>query len=76
MKDPNGLSDPYCRVYLVGTDNVLHKTEIKPNTLDPEWKETFTLYGGELAPLLFSPGECNGEIASLPASTLGKGIRG
>ncbi len=56
-KDPNGKSDPYCHVYLGATESVHHKTETKPSTLEPEWKQTFTLYDGELLPFLYSPGE-------------------
>lgn len=56
-KDPNGKSDPYCQVYMGAGENIVHKTDFKSSTLDPEWKETFTLYGGELAPFLYSSGE-------------------
>lgn len=56
-KDPNGKSDPYCQVYLGATEVIVHRTEIKPGTLDPEWKETFVIYDGELTPFLYSPGE-------------------
>lgn len=56
-KDPNGKSDPYCQVYMGSGENIVHKTEIKQCTLDPEWNETFTLYEGELAPFLYSAGK-------------------
>lgn len=56
-KDPNGKSDPYCQVYLGATDVMVHKTEVKTGTLEPEWKETFVLYDGELSPFLYSPGK-------------------
>lgn len=55
-KDPNGKSDPYCRVYLGAADHIMHRTEVKAGTLNPEWKETFTLFGGELAPFLHTQG--------------------
>lgn len=56
-KDPNGKSDPYCRVYMGAADHAGLKTEIMPCTLNPEWKETLALYGGELAPFLHSHGK-------------------
>ena len=56
-KDPNGKSDPYCRIFLGGTDHILHKTEIKSGTLNPVWKEAFTLFEGELAPFLHTQGK-------------------
>ena len=57
-KDPNGKSDPYCHVFLgAGGETVVHKTDIKQSTLEPEWNATFTLYEGELTPFLHSVGK-------------------
>jgi len=57
VKDPNGKSDPFCTVYLGGTDLRVHKTETKPHTLNPVWNQTFSFYGIDLQPFLHSFGE-------------------
>lgn len=47
IMDPNGYSDPYVKVRLVGTDGVemnnKKKTLVKKNNLNPEWNQTLTL---------------------------------
>jgi len=47
-KDSNGLSDPYCEIYLLDENGKhdkkpKHKTKVIKKSLSPEWKETFTL---------------------------------
>ena len=39
--DLNGLSDPYCKMQIIG-DRVFSKTTIKYETLSPYWDESFT----------------------------------
>ncbi|KAJ4435779.1 hypothetical protein ANN_18398 [Periplaneta americana] len=41
--DPNGLSDPFCTVYLTSDSAQFHTTCIKTETLNPVWEEDFTL---------------------------------
>ena len=64
-RDPNGKSDPYCRVYLGATDHILHRTEVKQCTLNPEWMETFTLFETELAPFLHTQSESLLQIVNM-----------
>ncbi len=42
-KDSNGLADPFCVVYVGGKRDVAQKTKIVSATLNPTWKEQFTL---------------------------------
>lgn len=37
--DRNGLSDPYCKIFL--NDKQIHKTEVQKKTLQPAWNEFF-----------------------------------
>jgi len=39
-KDVNGLSDPYCSVWISSSRQKLVNTTMKPRTLDPVWNET------------------------------------
>ncbi|KAJ9590096.1 hypothetical protein L9F63_016775 [Diploptera punctata] len=42
-KDPNGMSDPFCTLYLNSDSTTPFNTSVKPETLDPVWEESFTL---------------------------------
>lgn len=42
-KDPNGLSDPFCVVY-VNSRDMAQRTKVVPMSLNPIWKQYFTLY--------------------------------
>ena len=48
--DGNGLSDPYAKVFLGGMPDVVRKTHVVKETLDPEWGEQFDFHG-TLGPL-------------------------
>lgn len=41
--DPNGLSDPFCILYLTSAITERHTTSVKPETLHPVWEECFVL---------------------------------
>ena len=43
--DGNGLSDPYAKVFLGGMPDVVRKTHVVKETLDPEWGEQFDFHG-------------------------------
>lgn len=57
--DPSGKSDPYCLVYLLGSesDKAL-KTDIKYSNLEPIWDERFVLYSKDLEPYMVMSGVC------------------
>lgn len=40
--DVDGLSDPYCKMWINGDREAMKKTSVKEHTLNPEWNETFT----------------------------------
>lgn len=42
-KDANGLSDPFCVLYLQSSLQHKHSTSIKSLTLQPVWEEYFSL---------------------------------
>lgn len=42
-KDSNGLSDPFCALYLSSNKNCKYYTSIKFETLEPVWGEHFSL---------------------------------
>ena len=41
-KNKNGYSDPYCKVYL-GKDKHRYRSKTVASTLNPKWRESFTL---------------------------------
>ncbi|XP_054282046.1 protein unc-13 homolog 4B-like [Macrosteles quadrilineatus] len=42
-KDSNGLSDPFCSIYLSSNRKDVRQTSVKPKTLSPIWEEDFSL---------------------------------
>jgi BAI1-associated protein 3 len=42
-KDCNGLSDPFCTLYLSNVPTQRYNTSVKPQTLAPSWEEHFSL---------------------------------
>ncbi|XP_014272983.1 protein unc-13 homolog 4B isoform X1 [Halyomorpha halys] len=42
-KDANGLSDPFCTLYLTSKSTHRYNTSVKPETLNPLWQEYFSL---------------------------------
>ncbi|KAL1114982.1 hypothetical protein AAG570_007805, partial [Ranatra chinensis] len=42
-KDPNGLSDPFCTLYLTSSPSHRYNTSVRPETLTPRWEEHFSL---------------------------------
>lgn len=40
-KDVNGLSDPFCTLFVSPRNK--HNTSMKPETLNPVWREYFSL---------------------------------
>ena len=55
--DPNGKSDPYCVIHLGSAGEQLHKTDVKNNTLSPEWDDEFIVQSKHLAPFVFTAGK-------------------
>jgi len=43
-KDCNGLSDPFCTLYLSNVPTQRYNTSVKPQTLAPSWEEHFSLW--------------------------------
>ncbi|GBN10443.1 Protein unc-13 4B [Araneus ventricosus] len=39
--DPDGLSDPFCKIWLNDKKQLYKSTEVKEHTLNPMWNETF-----------------------------------
>jgi Ca2+-dependent lipid-binding protein len=42
-KDCNGLSDPFCTLYLSNVPTQRYNTSVKSKTLAPSWEEHFSL---------------------------------
>lgn len=42
-KDSNGSSSPYVTMYIGSLPSAQYNTSVKPTTLDPSWKEQFSL---------------------------------
>lgn len=42
-KDPNGLSNPFCTLFLSSKPQHKYVTSIKRQTVHPVWKEYFSL---------------------------------
>ncbi|GIY43798.1 protein unc-13 4B [Caerostris darwini] len=42
--DADGLSDPFCKIWLNDKEQLSKKTEVKEGTLNPVWNETFQFY--------------------------------
>lgn len=40
--DPNGLSDPFCKIWIADDKRSTQKTTVKERTLNPKWFEIFT----------------------------------
>lgn len=45
-KDCNGLSDPFCTLYLSNVPTQRYNTSVKSQTLTPSWEEHFSLWVG------------------------------
>ena len=41
--DPNGLSDPYVKIYNDHSGKLLYTTKVQKKTLSPVWEETFDI---------------------------------